>query len=57
MTFVTILHGFTPKLGLLVMNVNQFHPFTSPRSSLTSVVQGLSVFKIAILLFVVVSGN
>ncbi|KAF4564884.1 hypothetical protein EYR40_011058 [Pleurotus pulmonarius] len=37
MTFVTILHGFTPKLGLLVMN-------------------GLSVFKIAILLFVVVSG-
>ncbi|KAF9496460.1 amino acid transporter [Pleurotus eryngii] len=37
MTFVTVLHGFTPKLGLLVMN-------------------GLSVFKIVILLFVVVSG-
>ncbi|KAL4261032.1 Cellular Amino Acid Transporter [Pleurotus pulmonarius] len=36
-TFVTILHGFTPRLGILVMN-------------------GLSVFKIVILLFVVISG-
>ncbi|KAG9221546.1 hypothetical protein CCMSSC00406_0009369 [Pleurotus cornucopiae] len=37
-TFVTILHGFTPRLGILVMN-------------------GLSVFKIIILLFVVISGK
>ncbi|KAF7425979.1 hypothetical protein PC9H_008341 [Pleurotus ostreatus] len=36
-TFVTILHGFTPRFGILVMN-------------------GLSVFKIVILLFVVISG-
>ncbi|KAJ8508655.1 hypothetical protein ONZ45_g9104 [Pleurotus djamor] len=35
--FVTILHGFTPRLGVLVMN-------------------GLSVFKIVILLFVVITG-
>ncbi|KAI0090104.1 amino acid transporter [Irpex rosettiformis] len=35
--FVTLLHGFTPRLGLYVMNF-------------------LTIFKIAILLFVVVSG-
>ncbi|EMD32253.1 hypothetical protein CERSUDRAFT_88248 [Gelatoporia subvermispora B] len=35
--FVTILHGLTPKLGVLIMN-------------------GLSVFKIVLLLFVVITG-
>jgi L-type amino acid transporter 9 len=35
--FVTLLHGFTPRFGILLMNM-------------------LSIFKIIILLFVVVSG-
>ena len=54
--FATLLHGLTPRLGILVMNVS------NTPSMFNCLVehfayQGLSVFKIVILLFVVVTGT
>jgi hypothetical protein len=53
--FVTVLHGFTPRIGVWFMNVRSI---LSPSPMITnSLLQGLSVFKIVILLFVVVAGE
>lgn len=54
--FATLLHGLTPRLGIIVMNVSEAFNCHNCRTN-TSAYQGLSVFKIVILLFVVITGT
>ncbi len=53
--FATLLHGLTPRLGIIVMNVSEAFSRHNGRTNI-SAYQGLSVFKIIILLFVVITG-
>ena len=52
--FVTLLHGLTPRLGVYVMNVSNL--LSSFEHASEDTVQGLSVIKIIILVFVVITG-
>ncbi len=55
--FVTLLHGFTPRLGVLVMNVCDMLLYSLANLILTVYSKALSVFKIVILVFVVITGS
>ena len=55
-SFVILLHGLTPRLGVYVMNVC-CHTNHMPVPVMLTAYQALSVFKIVILLFIVISGK
>lgn len=52
--FVTILHGLTPNIGIVLMNV--FSAYIDVNLGIDVVFQALSLFKIAILLLIVIAG-
>jgi hypothetical protein len=55
MFFTVLLHGFMPRLGVYAMNVSKgFFPCSRKYSQLY---QALSLFKIAILVFIVVTSK
>ncbi|KAF9449421.1 amino acid transporter [Macrolepiota fuliginosa MF-IS2] len=53
--FVTFLHGFAPRVGVHLMNVSP-RVHDTVESPTTDLDQCLSLFKIAILIFIVISG-
>ena len=55
MCFVTLLHGFTPRLGVYVMNVSTTICFLFEEMFIP--VKVLTVFKLVLLLFIVMTGK
>ena len=53
--FVILLHGFTPRLGVYLMNVSMTSTSYSQKTFIP--VQVLTVFKIVLLLLIVVTGR
>ncbi|KAH0830171.1 amino acid permease-domain-containing protein [Lanmaoa asiatica] len=54
--FATVLHAFTPRTGVYLMNVGSSHTFGLCIPSNDIVSQLLSIFKIVILIFIVITG-
>jgi len=52
-SFTIVLHGFTPRLGVYVMNVSRHIAYSRNASRLCQV---LTLFKVVILGFIVVTG-
>ena len=53
--FVILLHGFTPRLGVYVINVSR--TFISYSKKCLYLCQVLTIFKIVVLLLIVVTGK